>query len=364
MHKTARRLVACLARLEGRFHSWFVDASPFSAYLYDRKNAREFANVFCHEAMLADKVRVDAYREGIRRGVKKGDVVVDIGAGSGILSFLAARSAQKVYAIEHADVIDMARRIGADNGIGNVEFIARNSRDVTLPCRADVIVHEQIGGENPLSENMIANLLDARRRLLKPGGRIIPNRFDIFIEPIQLKDEYAVELLWEMNIADIDFRSTAPARRPMSGEQVTSHERRTISVAMVEQCLCDPQPILSFDLETMEESDIPNRLRYRNIAARDGRIDGLCIYFKASFADDLAIETAPTGPVTSWAMLMYRLERTYVARGEAVEYDLEMGSILNDCSWSFTWLRPQAGRSRSGLAAALSFEVARARGSV
>jgi protein arginine N-methyltransferase 1 len=345
LRKILRRIVAYVAHLEARFHSWFVDASPFSAFLYDQKNAREFATLYFHETMLADKERVEIYREGIRRGVKNGDVVVDIGAGTGILSFFAARSAERVYAVEHADVIDIAKRIGVDNKIENVEFIKSNSRDLELPFRADVIIHEQIGGENPLSENMIANLLDARRRLLKPGGRIIPNRFDIFIEPIQLKEEHVVEFLWEMNIASIDFRSTAPIIRPMSGSKITSHDRRIISVAMVEQCLCDPKPIMSFDLETMEEDDVPNRVRYDNIAARDGRIDGLCIYFKAIFDDDLAIETAPTGPVTSWAMLMYRMEQTPVAQGEAIAYELEMGSILNDGAWAFTWLRPQASRS-------------------
>jgi protein arginine N-methyltransferase 1 len=333
-------MMGYFAHLETSFHSWFVNSSPFSAYSYDQKNAREFENVFCHEAMLADRERVETYREGIRRGVKKGDVVVDIGAGSGILSFFAAEKASKVYAIEHADVIEIAKKIAADNHVENVEFIKCNSRDFAPPLRADAIVHEQIGGENPLSENMIANLLDARRRLLKPGGRIIPARFEIFIEPIQLKDAHVVPFLWELKIENIDFRSTTPMIRPMSGNRITSHDRRTISVAMVEHCLCDPKPIMSFDLETMEEDEVPRRLRYRNTAVRDGRIDGLCIYFKAIFDDDLAIETAPTGPVTSWAMLMYRMEQTKVTQGEMVEYELEIESILNDCTWAFTWLRP------------------------
>jgi protein arginine N-methyltransferase 1 len=346
-----RKIIDHLIRLEMRFHCWFAESSPFAAYSYDQKNAREFANVFWHETMLADRERVEKYREAIRRGVRRGDVVVDIGAGTGILSFFAAESAAKVYAVEHADVIEIAETIRADNAIDNVELVKCNSRDFDLPQRADVIVHEQIGGENPLSENMIANLLDARRRLLKPGGRIIPAKFDIFIEPVQLKEDHVIPFLWEMKIGSVDFRSTAPIARPMSGRRVAGHERRTISVAMVEHCLCAPKPIMSFDLETMEEGDIPRFLRYENVAAREGRIDGLCIYFKATFDDDLAIETTPTGHVTSWAMLLYRMEQTWVTKGEAVAYDLAIESILKDDAWAFTWLRPQAGResARIGL---------------
>jgi protein arginine N-methyltransferase 1 len=349
LRKLLRMIIAYFVHLETRFHSWFVESSPFSAYSYDQKNAREFANVLWHETMLADRERIEKYREAIRRGVRKGDVVVDIGAGTGILSFFAAESAAQVYAVEHADVIEIAETIRADNAIDNVEFVKCNSRDFDLPQRADVIVHEQIGGENPLSENMIANLLDARRRLLKPGGRIIPAKFEIFIEPIQLKEDHVIPFLWEMKIGNIDFRSTAPIARPMSGRRIAGHERRTISVAMVEHCLCEPKPVMSFDLETMEEGDIPRHVRYENVAARDGRIDGLCIYFKAIFDDDLAIETTPTGHVTNWAMLLYRMEQTWIARGETVAYELAIESILNDDAWAFTWFRSQAGRDRSGV---------------
>lgn len=344
MRKASRKIMGFIASLEARFHSWFIHASPFTAYLYDQKNAREFESVCWHEAMLADRERVDKYYQAIRKGVKTGDIVVDIGTGTGILSFFAAQSAGMVYAVEHADVLEIAEKVRDDNGIENVAFIRCNSRDLELPLRADVIIHEQIAGENPLSENMIGNLLDARRRLLKPGGRIIPGRFEIFVEPIELKDEHVIPFLWEMKVKDIDFRSTAPQSRPMSGRKITNHERRTISIAMVKHCLCEPKPIIRFDIETMNEDDIPKRVRYRNTAASDGRIDGLCIYFKASFDDEIAIETAPTAPMTSWAMLMYRMEQTRVGRGETVEYELEIESILDDRTWAFTWIRPRVPR--------------------
>ncbi len=55
--------------------------------------------------MLADKVRIDAYHLAIQE-IVKGKVVVDVGAGTGVLSLLAANAgASVVYAIEKAEVV-------------------------------------------------------------------------------------------------------------------------------------------------------------------------------------------------------------------------------------------------------------------
>ena len=56
-----------------------------------------------HQVMLGDRVRLRAYDEAMRRTVRPGDVVVDVGAGTVVLSLLALRhGASHVYAIEGA----------------------------------------------------------------------------------------------------------------------------------------------------------------------------------------------------------------------------------------------------------------------
>ena len=76
--------------------------------VYDLMNETNFAGLSEHEEMLSDSVRVQAYHHGIHRNVQPGDVVVDLGTGTGLLAFMASRAgARKVYAVEHSDVIDI-----------------------------------------------------------------------------------------------------------------------------------------------------------------------------------------------------------------------------------------------------------------
>src|SRR5258708_38229333 len=68
-----------------------------------------FASPFVHEPMLLDKIRCDAYREAIQRTVKPGDVVVDLGAGTGLLSVFALHAGAR-----HVDAIELTVLADAD----------------------------------------------------------------------------------------------------------------------------------------------------------------------------------------------------------------------------------------------------------
>ena len=119
-------------------------------------------------AMIADRTRMHAFAEAMRRVITPGSVVIDLGAGPGLFALLACRfGARRVYAIEPADVIQVAREIAAANGLADrIEFIQAMSTDATVPERADVIVSD-IGGVMPWFQAHLPSIADARRRLLK-----------------------------------------------------------------------------------------------------------------------------------------------------------------------------------------------------
>ena len=108
--------------------------------------------------------------------VRPGDVVLDVGAGTGILSLFAARAgAARVYAVERTTVAVLAQELAAANGFAEiVQVIHGDIMDIELPERVDVIVSEWLGGFG-IDEGMLVPVIAARDRWLKPGGVMIPS---------------------------------------------------------------------------------------------------------------------------------------------------------------------------------------------
>ena len=134
-----------------------------------------YAEIEVHRTMICDRVRTDAFRRAIESVVRPGDVVLDVGAGSGILSMFAARAgAARVYAVERTTVAVLAQELAAANGFGEiVRVIQGDITEAELPEPVDVIVSEWLGGFG-IDEGMLPPVITARDRWLKPGGAMIP----------------------------------------------------------------------------------------------------------------------------------------------------------------------------------------------
>ena len=81
---------------------------------------RPVYSILGYGQMISDRVRLHAFMEAMRRTIKPGCAVLDIGTGPGIMALLACRfGARKVYAIEADAVIHVAREIAVRNGFGD-----------------------------------------------------------------------------------------------------------------------------------------------------------------------------------------------------------------------------------------------------
>jgi protein arginine N-methyltransferase 1 len=136
-------------------------------------------------SMIADKGRTSAYARALEARVTPTSVVLDIGTGPGILALLACRAgAHAVYAVEPADVIQVAREAAAANGFADrIHFVQAMTTDIDLPERVDGIVAD-LHGSMPLFGRSVVSILDARTRFLKPGGWIVPARETVWAAPV------------------------------------------------------------------------------------------------------------------------------------------------------------------------------------
>jgi len=302
--------------------------------VYDLTNETNFAGLSEHEEMLSDSVRVNAYHQGIRRNVKPGDVVVDLGTGTGLLAFMASRAgAAKVYAVEHSDFIDVARELADHNNITNIEFVRANSREFTPPEPVDVLLHEQMGDEL-FNENMLENILDLRQRVLRADGRILPAHFRLFIEPVSFHEAMRVRRFWNIDLPDgLDLRGAE--RSPVAARFDTGRtEQMWVRPGSVSSTVGRPTPILEFDLHTLEAVDsLPLEHDIERHATDDVIVDGFCVWFEAVFDEQTTLTTSPLAPVTSWGNRLFRLDHEVVA-GEAVRAQVRLHEIFDASTWS------------------------------
>ena len=140
-----------------------------------------------HVPMMNDTIRNAAYYDALRAAVTPDSNVFEIGTGSGLLSMMAAKLGAKSVTTCEAEpiVAATAKRVIADNGLDQrIRLLAKKSTDVNvgedLPQPADILVSEILSSEL-LGERVLSSIEDAKRRLLKPGCRIIPAAGSIMI---------------------------------------------------------------------------------------------------------------------------------------------------------------------------------------
>lgn len=152
---------------------------PFSESVLDWDEA-------FHDLMLNDRLRMIAYRKAIFEAVRPGDLVVDLGTGTGVLAQWALEAgARRVFGIDLNPAI-LAHAVARIRGAGladRFEPINQLSFDVELPQRVDVLISEIIGNLAD-NEDFQPILHDAIRRFVAPGGTILPMTTTSYLVPV------------------------------------------------------------------------------------------------------------------------------------------------------------------------------------
>ena len=139
-----------------------------------------------HLGYVADPVRLEQFRAAVAKVVKRGDTVVDLGCGSGILGlFCLQAGASEVYEVDSTAMLEVARESLTRAGLGDrAVFIQGKAQQVELPERVDVVICDQVGYFG-FDYDIILSLRDASQRFLKPGGASIPSRLRLQLAAVE-----------------------------------------------------------------------------------------------------------------------------------------------------------------------------------
>jgi predicted RNA methylase len=285
-----------------------------------------FAGSGPHENMLMDKVRCEAYRAALAQMVRPGDIVVDLGAGTGLLSFLAVQAgARHVYAIEMSGIADLAAQLIEANNLRDcITLIRGNSRNIRLPERGDLLVTETLADCGFDNENIIGYTADARRRLLKPGARIIPESCDTFFMPIQ-SEEFGLGQ-FPARLYDLDY---TPFR--------LEHYHKPLPVATNGKNLVElAEPVGCWHVDLLHATKAPGAGTIDFRIFRDGRLDGFLGWFETRLCPAVSLSNSPRLPATSWPQLYFPVvDQPRLCAGQNLRLEINPRVIAGEAQWEY-----------------------------
>ncbi|CAG7734241.1 unnamed protein product [Allacma fusca] len=283
---------------------------------------KSYEDLEVHRLMLEDEPRTNTYREAIcnASNLFKGKVVMDVGAGTGILSLFCAKAgAKKVYAVEASSLAMVLPEIVEANNFSQViEVIHGKVEEIILDTKVDIIVSEWMGFYL-LHESMLESVLYARDKYLVPGGLLFPNRARLYAAPCSLQDlwlkkrSYWTESKYEFDLSPLLLLAS----------QQSAPEIATIPT---EGLLSDPQLLWDLDLNTVSQSGLQSFSDRRFFSVEsEGPFHGIGLWFTCSFPpagegeDPPELSTAPWDEETHWKQTVILLP---------TEGKLEEGDIL------------------------------------
>lgn len=225
----------------------------------------------------------------------KDKIVMDIGAGTGILSIFAAKAGAKhVYAIEFAEIALFAKQIIKQNGLEDrITVIKGKMEEVEIPVpKVDIIISEWMG-YFLLYESMFDCVLWARDKYLAPGGKMLPDRAELFIAAIEDSQYKSQKKSFWNDVYGVDMSCLTP----------TVMKEPLVDTVDPQMIMSDECKVLSLDLTTCTMEDLEFTAQYALNMKYTDRIHGLVAWFDTPFSNlqnPILLSTSPYKKYTHW----------------------------------------------------------------
>ncbi|CAM6094951.1 unnamed protein product [Calypogeia fissa] len=280
------------------------------------------------QEMIKDSVRTKTYQNVIYQNsfLFKDKIVLDVGAGTGILSLFCAKAgARHVYAVECSLMADTAREIVRANGFSDVITVLKGKvEEIELPIpQVDVIVSEWMG-YFLLFENMLNTVLFARDKWLVPNGIVLPDKTSLFLTAIEDAD-YKQE--------KIDFWNSVYAF-DMSCIRKQAMLEPLVDTVDANQIVTHSQLLKTMDISTMTSGDASFSAPFKLVAVRNDFIHALVAYFDVTFSKchkPTGFSTGPKSRPTHWKQtVMYLEDVITICEGESLTGTLSVAPNANN----------------------------------
>ena len=266
------------------------------------------ADIFSHEVaswyfpMVRDRIRHAAMEAALKRAIRPGCRVLDIGTGTGLFAMMAARTgAVEVVTCEsNPAVAAAATEIIARNGLaGHVRVIAKSSADLEvgldLTEPADLLIWDTLGN-NMIGAGALPVIEHAMRRLMRPGAPAIPARGTV---RIALAEDRKADLRQMHIVEGFDLspfnRLAAPSYTVSIGD-----ERLALRSA--------PADLFRFDFQS--GGPFPEAQASASLSTSGGLVNGIAQWLRFELDDKVHYENRPSeGASSVFAAVIHALRR-------------------------------------------------------
>ena len=277
-----------------------------------------------HLSYLADPIRHGKLRAAVGQLVQPGDRVVDLGCGSGVLGLLCLQhDAGFVDAIDQTAMLEAARTTFQRMDYADrVRLHQGSTYRVRLETPADILVCDHVGFFG-IDYGLLDMLADARKRLLKPDGRILPRRVQLLLGAVGsdacrekaeswASDKVAPEFHW-LHEHGINAKYAVELS---PGELLSD----LVQIADLE-CGLDYPPVMRWQTELTID--------------RDGLLDGLLGCFRAELADDVWMSNSPLveDAISRAQAFLPIATRLSVSAGDRLSVTLTQSPAKNLIAW-------------------------------
>lgn len=274
--------------------------------------------------MMQDYIRTSTYQKAILANMEdfKDKIILDVGAGSGILSFFAAQAgARKVYAVEASSMAKHAETLVFNNKLNDrIQVIPGKIEEINLPEQVDIIISEPMG-YMLFNERMLETYLHAKK-WLAPNGKMFPTRGDLHIAPFSDSQLYYEQVcswsswskqqpsncwfLWQLTKANFWFQQN------FHGVDLSSLRSAAVKEYLYQPVvdtfdirICTAKSYrYSVDFLKAQEKDLHRiDIPVSFIMHQTDEVHGLAFWFDVAFFGSqqaVWLSTSPTQPLTHW----------------------------------------------------------------